>query len=142
MKPFNLSQMKTAGRKKIKDRGIKWQESYQEKSKSLKKKFDEIVGPGAYRRWEGHDYTTNSNYYVVVGPTVQSDLGKCFFSGIKKLPADPDKKVYSPSGEYFTSIIAAYSYASDKWGVPFPPAQQPYEKGMLENIDIPEHIAG
>jgi hypothetical protein len=70
MKPFNLSQMKTAGRKKIKDRGIKWDESYHKKSASLKKKFDKLIGAGAYRRWQGHDYTTDSNYYVVVGPTV------------------------------------------------------------------------
>ena len=139
---FNLSNLLTAGRKKIKDRGIKWEEIYAEKSKSLKKRFDSTIGPGAYRRWEGQDYTTNSKYYVVVGPTIQSDLGKCFFSGIKKLPADPNKKVYSPSGEYFTSLNAAYSYATDKWGVPFPQGQQNFTKETLEPVDIPEHIKG
>lgn len=139
MKLFNL---KIAGRKKIKDRGIKWEEIYQDKSKSLKKKFDSAIGPGAYRRWEGHDYTTNSDYYVVVGPTIQSELGKCYFAGIKKIPNDPDKKVYSPSGEYFTNIISAYSYASDKWGVKFPVGQTPFEKQLLENVDISEHVKG
>lgn len=134
--------MKLAGRKKIKERGIKWTEKYENKSKSLKKRFDGDIGPGAYIRWEGHDYTTNSNYYVVVGPTIQSDLGKCFFSGIKKLPLDPDKKVYSPSGEYFTSIIAAFSYATDKWGTPFPKGQTNYNSDMLANVKIPEHIKG
>ena len=138
--PFNLT--KIAGRKKIKDRGIKWVEKYQEKSKSLKKRFDKDIGPGAYTRWEGHDYTTNSNYYIVIGPTIQSDLGKCFFAGIKKIPADPDKKVYSPSGEYFINIISAFSYASDKWGSPFPKGQTNYDKAILENVDIPEHIKG
>lgn len=140
--PFNLSRMKTAGRKKIKDRGIDWKESYHQKSASLKKRFDRTIGPGAYYRWEGHDYTTDSNYYVVVGPTVQSDLGKCFFAGIKKMPKDPHAKAYSPSGEYFTSIIAALSYASDKWGVKIPPNQTKYDKAMLEHVNIPEHIKG
>jgi len=141
-KAFNLNMMKVAGRKKIKDRGINWKESYEDKSESLKKKFDSAIGPNAYIRWEGHDYTTNSDYYVVVGPTIQNELGKCFFSGIKKLPADPDKKVYSPSGEYFTDIVAAFSYASDKWGVPFPKNVPHYNKSMLEGVSIPEHIRG
>jgi hypothetical protein len=131
-----------AGRQKIKDRGIKWDESYREKSEDAKKRFDHDIGPGSYRRWEGHDYTTDSNYYVVVGPTIQSDLGKCFFAGIKKLPKDPKAKVYSPSGDYFTSIVAAYSYASDKWGVKFPAGQTNYTQQMIENVDIPEHIKG
>lgn len=139
---FNLGHLITAGRKKIKDRGIKWEETYAQKSKSLKKRFDTTIGPGAYYRWEGQDYTTNSRYYVVVGPTIQSDLGKCFFAGIKKLPADPNKKVYSPSGEYFTSISAALSYASDKWGIKFPQGQTNYTKEQIEPIDIPEHIKG
>lgn len=141
---FNLkiSKLIAAGRKKIKDRGINWKEFYKEKSKSLKKRFDGDIGVGAYRRWEGHDYTTNSNYYVVVGPTIQKELGKCFFAGIKKIPADPDKKVYSPSGEYFTNIVSAYSYATDKWRVPFPKDQINFTKQQLETVNIPEHIKG
>jgi hypothetical protein len=131
-----------AGRKRIKDRGIDWEEIYRQKSESLKKRFDKSIGPGSYYRWEGHDYTSNSDYYVVVGPTIQQDLGKCFFAGIKKLPNDPHKKVYSPSGEYFTTITAALSYASDKWGIKFPQNQQNYTKQMLEFVDIPEHIKG
>jgi hypothetical protein len=136
---FNL---KVAGRKRIRDRGINWKEMYHEKSKSLKKRFDKSVGPGSYYRWEGHDVTTNSNYYVVVGPTIQSDLGKCFFAGIKKLPKDPKAKVYSPDGEYFTNIRSALSFAANKWGVRMPPNQINYTKQMLEPIDIPEHIKG
>jgi hypothetical protein len=134
--------MKEAGRKKIKDRGINWKETYREKSESLKKRFNKHIGPGSYYRWEGHDYTTDSNYYIVVGPTIQSDLGKCFFAGIKKIPKDPDAKVYSPSGEYFTNIISALSYASDKWGVKMPSNQPRYDKPMIEHISIPEHIKG
>ena len=140
--PMTLYNLTTAGRKKIKDRGIKWEEAYRDKSSSLKKRFDKTVGPGAYRRWEGHDYTTDSNYYVVVGPTIQTELGKCFFAGIKKLPKDPKAKVYSPSGEYFTAINSAYSYASEKWGVSFPKNQTNYTQQMIESIDIPEHIKG
>jgi hypothetical protein len=97
---------------------------------------------GAYRRYEGHDVTTNSDYYIVVGPTIDSDIGKCFFAGIKKLPRDKKKKVYSPSGEYFTSVVSAYSYASDKWGVTFPAGQVNITKQQLEPVDIPEHIKG
>lgn len=138
--PFNL--MKIAGRKKIKDRGISWKEIYQAKSKSLKKRFDGDIGVGSYYRWEGHDYTTNSKYYIIVGPTIQKTLGKCFFAGIKKLPSDPKKKVYSPSGEYFTSISAALSYAVEHWGIKFPPNQINYTKQQLEAVDIPEHIKG
>jgi hypothetical protein len=138
--PFNLSQIKEAGRKKIKDRGISWKEIYKDKSLSLKKRFDKDIGPGAYYRWEGHDYTTNSDYYIVVGPTIQSSLGKCFFAGIKKLPPDAKDKVYSPSGEYFTNIVSALSYASDKWGIKFPMNQIKYDKNMLQNVKVPEHI--
>jgi hypothetical protein len=140
MESFNL--LKFSGRKKIKDRGINWQEHYKEKSEKLKEKFDKQIGEGAYRRWEGHDYTTNSNYYVVVGPTIQRELGKCFFAGIKKIPNDPKKKVYSPYGKYFINIISAYSYASDKWGIPFPKNQINYNKDVLFDINIAEHIKG
>lgn len=139
---YSLNKLITAGRKKIKDRGISWKESYHEKSESLKKRFDRDIGPGAYYRWEGKDYTTDSNYYIVVGPTIQRELGKCFFAGIKKIPNDPHKKIYSPSGEYFTSISGALSYAVDKWGIIFPPNQIQYTKDMIENIKIPEHIKG
>lgn len=134
--------MLTASRKRIRDRGINWKEQYHEKSLALKKRFDRDIGPGAYYRWEGKDYTTNSNYYVVVGPTIQSNLGKCFFAGIKKLPDDPKKKVYSPYGEYFTSISAALSHAADKWAIPFPKNAPKYTKQQLEPVNIPEHIKG
>lgn len=138
--PYNLSKM--AGRKKIKDRGILWRERYREKSVGLKKRFDGDIGFGAYYRWEGHDFTTNSDYYVVVGPTIQRALGKCFFAGIKKLPRDPKAKLYSPSGEYFTNILSALSHASNKWGVPFPRNQIKYDRTHLINVKVPEHIKG
>jgi hypothetical protein len=151
-KTFNLSKTKKnlndssldtfAGRKPIKDRGILWKEKYHEKSASLKKRFDKDIGPGAYIRWEGHDYTTGHDYYVVVGPTIQKELGKCFFAGVKKLPKDKKKKAYSPYGEYFPNLFGALSYATQKWGVRFPVNQPNYTQANLAIVDIPEHIKG
>ena len=140
---YNLN--KVAGRKRIKDRGIRWEEVYRERSAPLKKRFDKEVGPGAYYRWEGHDYTTNSVYYIVVGPSVQHNVGKMFFAGIKKIPLeeftkDPDTKTYSPYGEYFPTIKGALVYASHRWGVAIPRGQVPYTKDTLLHVDIPEHV--
>jgi len=140
---FNLN--KQAGRKRIKDRGIRWEEIYRERSASLKEKFEKEIGYGSYYRWEGHDYTTNSMYYVVVGPSLQHSVGKMFFAGIKKIPIeeftkDPDTKTYSPYGEYFPTIKAALIYASQRWGTKIPKQQIPYTKDSLANADIPEHV--
>jgi len=145
---FNLKKynndllIKTAYRKRIKDRGIKWEPGYHEKSLGLKKKFEKDLGPMSYMRWEGHDYTTNSDYFVVVGPAVTKDLKKRFFSGIKKLPDDPKAKIYAPSGEYFISIVSAYSHANEKWAIPFPKGVPNYTIRDLANIDIPRHVKG
>ena len=133
---------KISGRKRIKDRGIEWKESYHEKSKWLKKRFEKKIGPGSYKRWEGHDYTTDSDYFVVVGPSLTREGKKRFFSGIKKLPDDPHAKVYAPSGEYFTTINAAYSHASTKWGVPFPKEHINYTVDELMSVKIPRHVKG
>jgi hypothetical protein len=131
------------GRTPIKERGIKWEEQYEERSAPLKKRFDKDIGPGSYYRFFGHDVTTNSDYYIVVGPSVQNNVGKMFFAGVKKLPPAAEreeKKSYSPYGEYFPSIKAALAYASDKWGIRMPIGQPNYTKQQLANIDIPEHI--
>ena len=58
---------KKAGRKRIKERHIQWKEFYHEKSQPLKERFDSEIGPGSYYRWEGHDYTTDGDYFIVVG---------------------------------------------------------------------------
>lgn len=129
--------------KRIRDRGIRWQENYHTRSASLKKKMNKILGPGSYYRWEGHDYTTNSDYFVVVGPSITKTGQKAFFAGIKKLPPkERRKKVYAPYGKYFSSIMSALTYASTKWGIPFPQNQHPYSAGDLVNIKIPRHIKG
>ena len=133
---------KEASRKRIKDRGIDWKEHYHEKSQSLKKRFDRDIGPLSYMRWEGHDYTTNSDYFVVVGPAVTKELKKRFFAGIKKLPDDPQAKIYAPSGEYFTEIISAYGHANEKWGIIIPQGVPNYSVDTLSKVKIPRHVKG
>lgn len=140
---YNLS--KVGGRKRIRDRGIKWDEKYRDRSSSLKKRFEKQIGPDSYHRWEGHDFTSNSMYYVVVGPSMHRRLGKVFFAGIKKISMedfmlDPDTKTYSPYGEYFFNIKSALLYANERWGVPIVKGQPAYKKEHIENADIPEHV--
>ena len=132
---------KFAGRKRIKDRGINWKEHYHERTHRLKERMEELIGPMAYMRWEGHDYTTNSDYFVIVGPSIK-DNRKVFFAGIKKLPDDPEAKVYAPYGKYFSTIVSAFSYASDKWGVKFPRDVPHYTDKDLIGVKIPKHIKG
>ena len=134
--------IKYSYRKRIKDRGIRWKERYHERSLRLKKRFKKSLGEGSYKRWEGHDYTTNSDYFIVVGPAVTKEFKKRFFAGIKKLPDDPKAKIYAPAGEYFTSSKAALSHASDKWAIPFPKEAPNYTVNDLANIEIPRHVKG
>lgn len=133
---------KFSGRQRIKDRGIEWKEHYHEKSQRLKKRFDKNLGPFSYIRWEGHDYTTNSDYFIIMGPSLTKEGRRRFFAGIKKLPDDPEAKVYAPAGEYFTSSTAALSHASDKWAIPFPKGAPNYTESQLMGIEIPRHVKG
>ncbi len=133
---------KTSGRQRIKDRGIEWKEFYHERSQKLKKRFDKQLGPSSYIRWEGHDYTTNSDYFIIMGPSLTKDGKKRFFAGIKKLPDDPQAKIYAPAGEYFTSSVAALSHASEKWAIPFPKGAPNYTEAQLARIEIPRHVKG
>ena len=80
------------------------------------------------------------DYFIVVGPAVTKELKKRFFSGIKKLPDDPQAKVYAPSGEYFISLNAALSHAVEKWGLQFPKDHTNYTINDLVNVDIPRHV--
>lgn len=134
--------IKVAGPRRIKDRGIDWKEHYHDRSIKLKKRFEKDLGPRSYIRWEGHDYTTDSDYFVVVGPAVTKELKKRFFSGIKKLPDDPKAKIYAPSGEYFSTLRGALSHATDKWAVKFPRDAPDYSVNQLMMIDIPRHVKG
>jgi hypothetical protein len=141
LKSFILKEAQTKKRRRIKDRGINWKEIYAGRSAPLKKRFERDIGEGSYRRWEGHDYTTNGDYFIVVGPARMKSGDKMFFSGIKKLPPiHKRKKVYAPSGKYFNSILSALSHAGQKWGVPFPQNQANYTSSNLANVEIPRHI--
>ena len=93
-------------------------------------------------RFEGHDYTTDSDYFIIVGPSLTREGRKAFFAGIKKYPDDPKSKVYAPSGEYFSNSVSAFSHASDKWGIQFPKNVPNYSVDQLVNIKIPRHIKG
>ncbi len=130
-----------ASRRRIKDRHIKWGEHYGERSSGLKKKFDKVL-PGGYFRWEGFDHETGHPYYVVVGPAVSERFGKAFFAGVKKMPKDPKKKAYSPSGKYFSSVKAALSHAVDMWGIRYPNNAGNWKKQDLDRIEIPRHMKG
>lgn len=127
--------------KKLKDRGIKWEETYYEKSAAVKKKFEKML-PGSYFRWEGFDHTSGHNYYVVVGPAVSERHGKSFFAGNKKMPKDPKKKAFSPSGKYFQSLTSALSHAVKTWGVRYPKNSGKYTKNDLAPLDLPRHMKG
>lgn len=130
-----------AGRRRIKDRHIKWDEHYGARSEGVKKHLEKIL-PGSYFRWEGFDYETGHPYYVVVGPAISKRHGKSFFAGVKKMPTDPRKKSYSPSGKYFTSLQSALSHAHEMWGIIFPKNAGNYIKKDLLSINIPRHIKG
>jgi hypothetical protein len=133
---------KYAGRKRIKERGIKWVPAYHERSEKLRKRFDKVLGPMSYIRWEGHDYTTDGDYFIIMGPSLTQEGHKKFFAGIKKLPDDPKAKVYAPSGEYFSNSQSALSHITEKWGVPFPREAPSYTEQQLVGIKIPRHVKG
>jgi len=130
-----------AGRRRLRDRHIRWKEEYGERSVQAKKKFESML-PGSYFRWEGYDYETGHPYYVVVGPAISKKYGKMFFAGVKKLPKNPKKKAYSPSGKYFPTLAGALSHAAEMWGTPMPPNRGAYRKEDLAAVDIPKHIKG
>ena len=131
--------IKIAGRRRIRDKGIKWIEFYGDKSKEVKKKFEKIL-PGSYFRWTGKDYEDGVWRYVVVGPAISKREGKAFFAGNKKMPKDPRKKAYSPSGKYFPSLKSAISHAIEMWGVRMPENAGNYVKNDLAGVDIPRRI--
>lgn len=132
-------EVKIAGRRRIADRHIAWKEKYGEKSEALKKHYDEVL-PGSYFRWEGFDYETMHPYFIVVGPSISNRYGRMFFAGVKKMPNEKKKKVYSPSGKYFSSLSGAIRHAQEMWGAPFPKTAGKYVKPDLNGIKIPKHI--
>jgi hypothetical protein len=114
----------------IRERGIRWAETYGDKSAYLKEQMDQQIGPGSYLRWEGHDVTTNTDYYVVLSPGFSKKKGYHFFAGLRKMPAD-----HGASGKKFRTQREAMSYARQMWRVP-PPQVKPVKPGgyMLQDI--------
>ena len=112
----------------IKNRGIKWEEAYGDKSLYLKKSFEEQVGPGSYFRWEGHDSTTGEDYYVVVTPGFSKKKGFHFFAALRKMPAKN-----GASGKKFRTQAEALSYAYDTWRVP-PPKTKPHKPYIVNDL--------
>jgi hypothetical protein len=100
---------------KLADRPVVWKEAYTKKTLFLKKQFHDILGPGSYFRFEGHDTDTNDDYFVIVGPAKVHSPHSQFFAGVRKLPAD-----YPAGGQEFHDIKDAMEYASATWGVSIP----------------------
>ena len=44
---------------KLADRPLVWKEAYTKHAVFLKRQFHEVLGPGSYFRWEGHDTETD-----------------------------------------------------------------------------------
>lgn len=129
---FNLrASRKITSSKRIKDRGIVWQEKYTKKTMAFKKKFNKHIGPGSYYRFEGHDNTTGNDYYIIVGPGFAKTKGKLFFAGIRKLPGE-----FSANGEYFKTLRKAMLYAKDMWGPRFPKDFHDYTTEDLLNVRV------
>lgn len=134
--------IKTSG-KRIKDRNISWREAYSERTLPLRNRYYSELGIGSYRRWEGHDYTTNSDYYIVASPAQTKYGQKAFFAGIKKLPPlaiRDETKTYAPYGKYFSSMASALTFLKEKYGVPWPKGQINYQVDQLQNIEIPRFV--
>lgn len=135
--------MRKIAAKRIKDRNISWEEKYSERTEPLRDRYNKEIGPNSYHRWEGHDYTTNSDYYVVCSPARTKNLDKMFFAGIKKLPPIYKRdvaKVYSPYGKYFQNIASALSYLNQKYNIPYPQNQFNYTVLHLQDVDIPRTV--
>ena len=134
---------KFAHRKRIRQRGIEWKQTYGEKSLPLKKRFDKQLGQNSYLRWEGHDYTSDGDYFVVIGPAITKNGQKKYFAGIKRLPPKQNrKKIYAPSGKYFQDIMQAIYHGNNMWGTPIPQGQQNYNMQHLAGINIPRKMKG
>lgn len=117
----------------IKERGIRWVEAYGDKSSVLKEEMEKQIGIGSYFRWEGHDVTTDTDYYVVVCPGYSKKKGYFFFAGLRKIPAE-----HGASGKKFTTQADALNYAMETWNVPRPHQRpsKPFNIGDIRNKPI------
>ena len=67
----------------------------------------------------------------MLGPSESKKLGKSFFAGIRKLPAN-----YAANGEYFATMRQAARYANDLWAVSIPRGMGNYSSKDLVNVDL------
>lgn len=112
------------------DKKIKWTENYTEKTDYLKNMYEDIVGPNSYWRFEGKQIDGNGEWYVVISPAgVYGEHERKFFAGIRKLP---DK--WPAGGKKFDSLVDAFTYAHDTWGVPKPKSLPRYSGQDLVGI--------
>lgn len=121
-------------RTKLADRPVVWHEAYTKRTLFLKKQFHDIIGPGSYFRFEGHDSDTNDDYCAVIGPAkVHSPRAK-FFAGVRKQPSD-----YALGGEEYHDMKDAMEHASETWGIPVPKDMRYYDsndlKGLSSKVD-------
>ena len=114
---------------KLADRPIVWREEYTKRALFLKRQFHEVLGPGSYFRWVGHDSETDDEYFVVVGPAKVHAPKASFFAGVRKLPAD-----YAAGGYYFHDMKEAMEYAALTWGVTALPEMRYYDSSDLQGI--------
>lgn len=121
--------MKSFAKEKLVTKNIQWKESYTEKTEFLKEQFEAVIGAGSYFRFEGKDYGSGDEYYVIIGPAKIHNPRAKFFAGVRKLPA-----TYSAGGKYFDSMDGAAVYARETWGVPTPGSLKPYTSASLYGI--------
>lgn len=119
---------------KLAERPIVWKEKYTKRTLFLKKQYHDVLGPGSYFRFEGHDTESDDDYFVVVGPAKVKSPKSEFFAGVRKLPAD-----YAAGGLNFSSMKEAIDYANETWGVYVPKDLRYYDsndlKGISQKID-------
>lgn len=127
MKPTN--NIIITAKTKLADRPVVWKEAYTPRTLYLKKQFHDVLGPGSYFRFEGHDTDTSDDYFVVVGPAKVHKPKAEFFAGVRKLPAD-----FSAGGLYFHDMKEAMEYAHDTWGVISPSEMEYYDSVDLKGI--------
>ena len=114
---------------KLAERPVVWKEAYTKRALFLKKQFHEVLGPGSYFRFEGHDTESDDEYFVVVGPAGIHSPKREFFAGVRKLPAD-----YAAGGLYFHDIKEAMNYASATWGIVQPKEMRYYDSDDLKDL--------
>jgi len=112
------------------DKKIRWKESYTEKTLYLKDQYEYAVGPHSYYRFEGKEISGPGEWYVVISPADTHEFEQKWFAGVRKLPA-----AWPAGGKKFDSLVDAFVYANDTWGVPKPKYLPHYTGRDLKGIE-------